>query len=266
MNFVVAFVLIALTLLVLGFAFGLGDSGLAGKIVKAFQGKTDQFIKDYDQEAYRGELVKVPEEHQQAILRLNETIYQMLSSSRKDCFANYAPVSLESSPYSGLPPLLGKGTSIVMLYDSGEDATNVRVYGGAGGEQLVTTLLFSIPHMHPCVIAGNAEITNNFYTKFLMKQPVSGSYHAGVNQIQLKDDDGNALRTVGFGEKVINDQEGNLLDGGWLFTPDNRHICFFPTSSSTNEHGLDVELVSSLEENSIRLKMAAGVAGGLVSC
>jgi hypothetical protein len=279
-GYIVGFVLLGLTLIVLMLSFGLNEGGLANKVVGVFQGKTDKFIKEYDRDSYRGELVKLPENHQEAVLKLNTTIHQMLSSSNKNCFANYATVLPENDVYSGFPLLEEKGTSIIMNYNNGE--TDFRIYGGAGGQQLVTTLLFSIEDMRPCVIAGSNEVTENFYSSFLKNGQDQAYlnthpfYHTPVSQIQIKYDvegnpdyigdciHGNAIRVPGD-SKEVNVQCNNLLDGGWLFTPDNKQICFFPTNyfvdySST---GLDDDLVSGNDPRSIRSRMRSG---GLTAC
>src|SRR3989338_1116435 len=151
-GYIVSAVLISITIIILAFAFGL-DGGLSEKIVNAVQGKTDQFIKESEQEAYRGDLVKLPDEQEKAIFQLNETIHQMLRSGKKDCFSNYATVSAQDGMYNGFPPLQEEVFSIVINYDQTSQATNFKIYGGQAGEQLVTSLLFSIEGMKPCVIA-----------------------------------------------------------------------------------------------------------------
>lgn len=271
-GYIVSIVLIAITVVILAFAFGL-DGGLSEKVVNAVQGKTDQFIKESEQEAYRGDLVKLPDEHEQAIFKLNETIHQMLRSGNEDCFANYATVSAQDGMYNGFPPLQEEGVSIILNYDETAQATHFKIYGGQAGEQLVTDWIFSIPGMKPCVIAGSEEIVGNFFAKFIEKREVVGDYYSLVNSIQILDPDapfttydglttydeeGNSIRVPGY--SIFDNEYNNLLDGGWIFTPGNGLICFIPTTDVNNidSSGIDNDYVSGEEENSIRSRLREG--------
>ena len=169
----------------------------------------------------------IPAEHKAQLLRLNETINQMLKSSKQNCFANYG----------GFSELGEKGTSFVMTYS--ESGTKFKVFGGAGGDQLITDLSFEIEGMIPCVIAGSSTITENFENSFLTGKNIVGNHFMNVNVIALKTDDGGAF---GLTENRIDSGSGpkDFEDAGFIYTPDNEHICFFPTvDGGSDADGLD---------------------------
>jgi len=155
-------------------------------------------------------------EHKTQLLRLNETIHQMLSSSKQNCFANYG----------GFSELGEKGASFVMTYSEGK--TKFKVLGGAGGDQLITDLSFEIEGMIPCVIAGSSTITENFENSFLTGKTIVDNHFMNVNSIIIKTDDGGI---TDYTENRIDSGSGpkDFQDAGFIYTPDNEHICFFPT-------------------------------------
>lgn len=175
----------------------------------------------------------IPESHLKSIIKLNKTIQKMLKGEEDDCFINFG----------GFPDLGIGGTSMVMVYDPEKDETRFSIYGGAGGKQLVTDLMFSVKGMAPCVISGADFVTENFDDKFLDKDdPVSGDYYSAVAWVKIGRDDGGI---TGYTENRINFGNGfkDFEGQEWLFTPDNKHICFFPTKDGNGDcDGDDGEL------------------------
>ncbi|MBU0459518.1 MAG: hypothetical protein KJ597_03780 [Nanoarchaeota archaeon] len=197
------------------------------------------------QDELAGGRVEIDAEHREAILRLNETINLMLHGTETNCFVNY----------SGFPELDEDGTSLTLTYNSAEDKTTVAITGGAGGSQTVTDLELEFEGMQPCVIAGNERITQQFYESYLdpgTSQSPSSAFNP-VNSITI------AYNTDGHNENRINYGAGfeDFEDGGWLFTPDKRHICFFPTKQGDiggscdgdGEEGLDDDCLTDTNED-----------------
>ncbi len=185
----------------------------------------------------KGEKPVLPEVHKKEVLQLNATINQMLSSGKKNCFADYGG-------FSTLGQSDTTKVSIVMGYDAANDATKFTFLGGAGGEQTITDFQFSISGMVPCVIAGSSSITEAFDESFLNENSWSekennlkaGRYRQ-VGAIKIRYHEGktfacqnaNQIYVSEFGEDIVNDECNNFKDAGMLYTPDNKHICFFPT-------------------------------------
>ena len=178
----------------------------------------------------------VPKVHQNSIRKLNATIMEkMLGENKKNCFANY----------EGFFDLGEQGTTVQLELMG--DKTVLRVSGGAGGKQIVTDLRFEIPGMVPCVIAGEPNVAERFYQTFLSREGESYPYYKAVSGIKINYDDGsyfglegNHITVDGFGEEPVNDEGDNFQDNGWLFTPDGKHICFFPTNKvmAANDDGI----------------------------
>lgn len=177
-----------------------------------------------------------------ALNQLKETIQLMLDSEAPECFANYGT----------LPELQEKGTTIYLNYAGGK--TRMSVQGGAGGKQNVE--IYDIEGMIPCVISGTsgtAEVSENFYSTYLKGESTgTGGTYQPVTDIVISRDDGGF---TGFTENRINFGQGfvDFEDGGWLFTPNHKHICFFPTVDGDNDEiGLnDDYLVDGTNENSV---------------
>jgi len=180
----------------------------------------------------------IPGEQREAIDKLRATIKQMLKSNKTNCFASYG----------GLPELGEEGTSIIFNWREDKNLTELIVKGGAGGKQEV--FYEEIKGMRPCVIAGKdsvgGDVSENFYYTFLEPDPSevkSSTYYTPVGAINLFYYEGrtffcrnaNVIRVPEFGEDPVNDECDNLEDGGWLFTPDGKHICFFPTVYGDND-------------------------------
>ncbi len=169
--------------------------------------------------------VAIPDEHQQSIVKLTETISSMLGPGKENCFANYG----------SFPDLGEGGTSLA--FESKSDHTALTVYGGAGGKQIITGLYKEIPSMKPCVIAGTFGESDRFFEHFLIGGKLEHPYYRAVNFLTIyytsgAGIDGNHIYVADFGSEPVNDEGDNLEDGGWLFTPDGEHICFFPTDKS----------------------------------
>lgn len=212
---------------------------------------------------------------EEAVKKLKETIEKMLKSKENNCFAYYG----------GLPELKEKGTSLTFNYQAEKDVTQLVVMGGAGGKQIVE--MYDFPKMMPCVIAGSNELTQNFFEGFIESNDCSASlqeafvqnkkcslpYHNFVKELKISYEtetqggvikgmrctNGKAIRISGS-QEVVNDQCGNLNDGGFLFTPDKRHICFFPTIRGTlsryDEDGIAASYISGDKTNSLKNKFS----------
>ncbi|MBI2665004.1 hypothetical protein HYX12_00080 [Candidatus Woesearchaeota archaeon] len=249
------------------------DFGFAGRVLSGYKGTTSKYLDETTTGTDSSENADIPTIHRQAIERLRSTITKMQTSSKQNCFANYGGTP-ETGTYSGFPNLGEKGTQIIMEYDFAEDQTKFKVYGGATGQQLVTDLLFSIKGMYPCVIAGSSTIT--FFQKFIEQKDISQdkNYYSQVSNLEISYEDkgvtcngGNSIRVNGL--EGVNSECNNLLDGGWLFTPDNKHICFIPTVDVNNNDpaGIDDDYISGTEETGIRERIAKGkLEGGLEVC
>ncbi len=214
-------------------------------------------IKDYvpnpqglEVTAQEGETI--PESHRKAIVSLKDTINGILNAPTKnpDCFADYGE----------MPELGSYGTSITLEYQNGK--TVMTVYSGKDGRKIIQDLRTEFEDMTPCVIAGTDEITQNFFTKFIDRQPESGTYYNPVQQIKIFYDEGTAIGctnsnriTTGIqGSAGPNSDCNNFEDGGMLFSPDHKHICFIPTNwiKNTDANGIDNDYVSGSEANSIQ--------------
>lgn len=242
--------------------FYFGPEGTFEKVDSSVGTITEDYLAQGDSTFEDPTKVSILDRHRKEILELNDTIHEMLHSGKRDCFANYG----------GFSELNEEGTSIVMTYNSQEDTTEFSVYGGAGGKQIVTDLLFSIEGMTPCVIAGTEEIADAFFTKFIDKGQINGRYYTSVNSLKISYDqgtgwsgatcgDGNKIFVPEFGNDAVNDECDNFEEGGWLFTPDGKNICFFPTvdEEDSSEDGLEDDYVQAEEsspENSINHKVA----------
>jgi hypothetical protein len=187
----------------------------------------------------------VPENHRQQILLLNQSINKILNGATNDCFLNFG----------GFPELGVKGTTINLAYDPNDDSTEISIIGGAGGKQAVSSLKFKFEQMVPCVIGDNAAVTKNFDKRFLNSDEEVGNYFSPVSSITISQDDGGY---TGFTENRINYGKGWIDFEGqaWLFSPDNRHICFFPTvdgdatgqCDGSQSEGLDDDCLTDITE------------------
>lgn len=234
--------IIPLVLLVLVGVIFLSESGAWGDLKEAVLSAGDVlevFLPKFSigLEEQKAE-VSIPDEHQQSIVKLTETISSMLGQGKENCFANYG----------SFPDFGEGGTSLA--FESKGDYTAMTVRGGAGGKQIITGLYKEIPAMKPCVIAGTFEESKKFFEHFIAGGKLEYPYYRAVNSMTIYYStggiggiSGNHIYVADFGEEPVNDEGDNLEDGGWLFTPDGEHICFFPTDkldlfSETSDDGI----------------------------
>lgn len=194
----------------------------------------------------------VTAEHNDQILSLNQTIWKMLESTDNRCFENFGDFS----------DLGENGASLTFTQTaSGVDLT---VMGGAGGKQIDTNLMMSFPGMKLCVIAGPDKEADNFFSHYVRDKTLESPYYSSVSGIEIyyttDGNNGNLIRVPEFGSGPVNDENDNFESEGWLFTPDNEHICFFPTNWNINadRDGIANEWFKGTKEDSIPSKAALG--------
>ncbi|NQV91180.1 hypothetical protein HQ489_01790 [Candidatus Woesearchaeota archaeon] len=148
-------------------------------------------------------------------------------------------------------------TSISFVRVSNTESKLV-VRSGAGGKQIDTTLQDKFENLVPCVIGGSKEITTNFVARFFDKTSSNpGNYFMPVGAVTLSykfgatTSDGNGISVADFPEEKnpINDEGDNMENNGWLFTPDGKNICFFPTNKAVNadDDGIDNDYFDNLQ-------------------
>ncbi|MDP3698174.1 MAG: hypothetical protein Q8R47_01165 [Nanoarchaeota archaeon] len=182
--------------------------------------------------------VTIPDVHREEIFKLRQTIQGMLGSGNKNCFANYG----------GISDLGEGGTSL--KFDVRGDKTLLTVSGGAGEGQTIADLAAEFPRMKPCVIAGEGGTSKNFFTHFIEEKQLMYPYFTPVNSLSIFGG-GSDYNGINIPELSL---QSNLEDGGWLFTPDREHVCFFPTNKVANydDDGIDNNYFALGEENSIQ--------------
>src|SRR3989344_4490185 len=197
--------------------------------------------------------VSVSEEHRGQVLEITRVINTMLGENKHNCFGDFGELS----------DLGEEGTTLIFEYRG--DRTIMTIQGGAGGQQQITELRAEFPGMRPCVIAGRDELVENFFNYFIDYQDkVCGGgpcypYYQQVDSISIayRTDNNNANQIIvagpGFSDGPVNDESDNFESHGWLFTPDGRHICFFPTNYHANndEDGIANEWFTEGEDDSI---------------
>jgi hypothetical protein len=202
--------------------------------------------------ANKGEKPTLSYEHREQIDSLQKAMEEMAKSKKNNCFSNY----------DGFSPLGEKGTSLKIQYDQREKATYVTIFGGVGGEQTVVDASFKVENIRPCVIAGSNTITENFYNGYIEGRSYSGPlpaypYFQPVDSITIKgDEDENTIGVPALGGDAVNDENGNLKDGGWLYKVDDK-FCFLPTiweydpTGDYDEDGMDSSYISGDEAKSL---------------
>lgn len=205
-------------------------------------------------EELKGE-VSIPAQHQTAILDLKSTIIdKMLKPGKVNCFEKF----------NGFSDLGEQGTTLEFALQG--DKTVLTVGGGAGGKQIITDLRTEFPGMTPCVIAGGQIVTERFFTYFIegQRERLNQPYYQPVSSIKIyystTHRNGNKIEVADFGDNAVNDESKNFESDGWLFTPDGKNICFFPTNWGTNhdEDGIANEWFTLDEENSIPSRIERG--------
>lgn len=222
--------LIVLIILIIAFY---GDDSLFAELKSAVQGVVDIApTVNVGLEEIESEQPSVNEAQEKAILDLKEALEKM--SGQEECFLDFGD----------LPSLENAGIEMVNLGGK----TSFNTYGGEGGKQIVTELSFDLD-FKPCVIAGDARITENFFNHFINGLEKKENHYREVNKIIISNDGDNIISVPNL---VSNDFESE----GWLYTPGNKIVCFFPTNKVKNydQDGLANEWFSE-EDNSIAKKI-----------
>ncbi|MBI2666422.1 hypothetical protein HYX13_02305 [Candidatus Woesearchaeota archaeon] len=231
---------IIVLLIFLGIYFGY-DGGFS-KVKEISLGLKDYLPTLGAQKEFGTESV-IPSEQETAINSLKETMKAMKESGEENCFAQYTPI-----------PGLGeeKGTTVEMVYDTVSDAgdkgTFFTVRGGAEGAEIIVDLKESLKGIQPCVIAGGESssfIADNFRSNFLNAEEgeTRSPYHQSVQRISFQGNSDENTVSYNGGEQIT------FQDGGWLFTPGDGVICFFPSATEDAEKGLEPSALGFLEEN-----------------
>ena len=197
----------------------------------------------------KGEPTTIPADQSGAIANLQSAIQTMLTVTSKTpngCFSNFG----------GFSSLGEYGTSILFKHE--DRKTTMFVYGGTDGRKILSQTEFD--NMVPCVIGGSEQIVSNFDNGFLNSKTVVEPYYNPVQEIVIAHD------TDGLNENRINYGTGykDFEGQAWLFTPDNKHICFFPTVDGNNicdgsqEEGLDDDcFIDTAEKTSIPYQISS---------
>ncbi|HLC71765.1 MAG TPA: hypothetical protein VJI32_07175 [Candidatus Nanoarchaeia archaeon] len=197
----------------------------------------------------------IPADHRTQILDLSSTIKDtMLDPGNVNCFEKF-------SDFSNLGE---SGTTLEFALQG--DTTVLTVSGGAGGKQIITDLRTEFLGMTPCVIAGGQIVTERFFTYFIagQRERLNHPYYQSVSSIKIYyntgNRNGNKIEVPDFGENAVNDESKNFESDGWLFTPDGKNICFFPTNwgNDHDEDGIANEWFTNDEENSISSQIERG--------
>jgi hypothetical protein len=200
----------------------------------------------------------IPEDHQKAIDELKKTMERMRDNQNNYCFARYDGVDIKHEEIEGRFPSLGEdGTSLVLSHGTNQDGVTGTSMLVLSGQREVSYKF--IPGITPCVIAGTVKdrgrdivVADKFYKAFiegfrtweerkrvmLHDNPI---HYTPVESLIItystSGSDGNVIRVPDFSANVVNDVRENLQDGGYLYTPDNNHVCFFPTKKIDSEYG-----------------------------
>jgi len=239
------FILIPLVFLIVVGVIFFGGEGLFGKVKTVVLGAKDLLPKvSVGLEEQKAE-VSIPNVHRAEIIKLKQTIQGMLGQGKENCFADYV----------GFSDLGEEGTSLT--FTSQGDKTLLTVYSGSGGKQTITDLSGEISGMKPCVIAGAGGVSEHFFKYFIEEE--KELIYPYFNQVNFFRIFGSSSSYNGINMPEMGLQS-NLEDGGWLFTPDGEHICFFPTNlvSNYDDNGIDNDYFTIGEKNSIENKIKQG--------
>lgn len=232
-NIIIKLLLVLLLVgVVLAVIFSPGG-GLKDKIVNLFLNQEKTLPGELQNNGETKETLS--QEHKSEISALRNTIQYMMVSTKKNCF----------SDFGGFSPL--ENVVVSMQYDAKEGKTDFTIFGGAGGQQIVTDQRFSIEGMAPCVIAG--EGIGSEFEKFINGGVVSFN---PTGSIRITQTDGGAFgltnNRLDYGDGFKKFESSSVL-----FTPDNKHICFFPL-----EDGINTDYLINDDENSIPAKLQDG--------
>jgi hypothetical protein len=152
----------------------------------------------------------VPEPHARQFLLLKSAVQKAKASSKRNCFVKYG----------GFTPL-GEGGTVIGLTQEGSKTHFI--LSGDGGARRDTLLSYEMEGVKPCVVAGDGVPQKFYHNFFGAREPFIPGYFNLVSSIKIMNDGANEI-DYGTGLKSFAGHE-------WVFTPDNQHICFFPTNS-----------------------------------
>ena len=253
---------IVIFIILLSFFFGSG-SGFAA-VKEVFSGVKESVNLSIGAEEVEGEKPELPKEFNEPIGNLKRTIETM--QGKEACFSEYKVTGGGSNEgRNGLLELGEDGVSIVFE----KDGNNMQmvIFGGVGGQQEISREI--IAKTNPCVISGEKDGNNiplNFYQRHLQKQEIATETHfLPVEKITITYD----------GENRISYNNGDLLDfedGGFLYTPDGKQVCFFPTKDGDGTcdgetiNGLDDDCLGNAREDDLGSITKLYKAGELKVC
>lgn len=267
-----ALYILAIVIFIILFSFFFGPGSGFNAVKKVFVGVKESVNVSIGASEVKGEKPVLPAEHKEAINLLKRTMEKM--RSKKQCFQNYQITSGGSDQgRNGLPILGEKGTSII-LEKAGNDLRMI-LLGGIGGKQEISRDVMN--DISPCVISGVSKaptifkdrytVPEDFYNTFLAADDHEENNYNPVNKI---------LITYDGGENKISYNNGPLLDfedGGFLYTPDGKNVCFFPTKDGddtcdgdSNAEGLDDDCLGEAGDNDLISVPALLKAGELKWC
>ncbi len=164
--------------------------------------------------------IVLSEEHQAAV---DELVFMMefMAVSEEACFSQYN--GLASYGENGFPALgtATGGTALSFVYSAEKEETAITISGGAQS-QLIQRI--EIPEVRPCIIAGSEEVSGLLLALWhnIDEKRISDDHHIPVESLIISDDGGENTINYGFGPQ-------EFLDSGYLYTPGNGNVCFFPT-------------------------------------
>ena len=232
-NIIVKLLLVLLLVgVVMAVIFSPGE-GLKDKIVNLFLSQEKTLPEELQDLGEAKEMLSP--EHKSEISALRNTVQHMLISDKNKCFSDFGG-------FSSLENVV-----VSMQYDAREGKTDFTIFGGAGGQQIVTDQRFSIDRMAPCVIAG--ESIGSGFENFIDGGVV---FFNPIGSIRITQTGGGGF---GFTNNRIDYGDGfkNFESSSMLFTPDNKHICLFPL-----EDGIDSDYLNNEDEDSISRKLKSG--------
>jgi len=204
--------------------------------------KVNEYLPTIGAEKLQASQPLVSEDNKNQILSLKDALNKMVGKG--PCFMQYQKFSLL------------EGANLRASYDAAKDMTNFEVNGGAGASQYVKELAFSVKGMKPCVIAGKdngvVKAFSNIYLSPLSVDKYSAPdwwslrmellkvnfiHYTSVSYIGLGYYEGKTFLCKNANHIIVPELElgvntnlcDNLNDGGLLYTPDGKNICFFPT-------------------------------------
>ena len=184
-----------------------------------------------------GEKPVLPADHKAAINSLRETMEAM--KGKENCVAQYKPK---------LPPLGKPGTSIV--FEKAPVGYHVIIKGGKEGVQDILDEAFDLNDIHLCVIAGDL-VAQSFYVSALTSDQGKPTFKE-INALSISFDSENRIQYDGGNSE--------LRDNGWLYTPGENNICFFPTMDSSledyNNLGLHQKFLEGTGEGSVQYALS----------